>query len=115
MYDPSAINEVANWIVLVAAIPFLIATLSYGTLAPWYRTLLGTSLFSLLASFTAVLLFVFSRRVWKEFWGYEWLAIGIYSLLFASITAFVIVFYVEFRRAGLLVFSIRRRGRKERA
>lgn len=112
MYIPSAVNETANWIVLVAAIPFLVATISYGTLAPWYRSLLGTTMFSLLGSITSVLLFVFARRVWKEFWGYEWFAIVVYSLLFISAAAFVVVFYVEFRRAGLLVFSIRRRERK---
>lgn len=113
MYDPNAINEIANWIVLVAALPFAAATLSYGVLAPWYRSLLGSTMFSLLASITAALGFVFARRLMGAFWGYEWFAIVIYSMLFLSALTFVTVFYVEFRRAGPLVFPIRRRDRKD--
>lgn len=115
MYDPAVVNEIANWIVLIAIGPFLLSSLAYGILAPWYRTLLGVTLFGLLVSITAVLGFVFTRRVWGAYWGYEWFAIVIYSSLTFFATAFLVIFFVEWGRAGLLELPLRRRDRKVKA
>lgn len=112
MYDPHAVNDFANWLVIVAALPFVLSTLVYGILAPWYRTLLGTTLFGLLFSISSVLIFVFTRRVWGEYWGYEILANAIYGMLLVFASAFLAILIVERGRAGLLTFSIRRRERK---
>ena len=113
MYDPSAVNDVANYIVLVAAIPAAIFTVLYGILAPWYRTWLGATLFGLIASIAAVLTFVMVRRWLGDFPGYEWWAIGVYSTFLFFMLSFIAIFIVERRRAGLLVFPIRRREGKD--
>lgn len=112
MYDPAAVNEIANIIVFIATLPFLLSTLAYGLLAPWHRSLLGTTLFGLLASSTAVLAFIFSRRVWGAYWGYEWVAIIAYTSLTAFATALLLMFFVERDRAGLLEFPLIRRDQE---
>lgn len=109
MYDPAAVNEIANLIVFVAAIPFFLSTIAYGILAPWYRSLLGVTLFGLIASVTGVLIFVFTRRIWGDYWGYEWVAIGVYTSLTTFAFAFLAIFLVERRRAGLLELPLVRR------
>ena len=113
MYDPSVVNDAASWIVLAAAVPAAIFTILYGILAPWYRTWLGTTLFGLIASIAAVLIFVTVRRWLGAFPGYEWWAIGVYSAFLFFMLSLIVIFIVERRRAGLLVFSIRRRERKD--
>ena len=56
---------------------------------------------------------VVTRRLWGAYWGYEWLAIVVYPASAFFMTTFLIIFFVERRRAGLFEFSIRRRPRKE--
>lgn len=109
MYNPAAVNDAANWIVFIAIIPTLFATISYGIMAPWYRTALGSILFSFLASVTSVLVFVLTRRLWGMFFGYEVIAFVVYSWFALSVTAFLVIFYAERRRAGLLELPLRRR------
>lgn len=48
MYDPTVLNEIANWIVLAAAIPAATFVILYGILSPWYRTWLGVTMFGLI-------------------------------------------------------------------
>lgn len=113
LYNPAAINDVASWFALLASIPAAIAALSFSFLVPWYRTWLGFSIWGWLTSTVAVLIFVVTRRFWGAYWGYEWLAIVVYSALAFFMTTFLIIFFVERRRASLFEFSIRRRPRKE--
>lgn len=109
MYDPSTVNDAATWIIFLGAIPACLFVLLYGFLAPWYRSLLGFTLFGLMASIAAILVFVVLRRIFGAFPGYEWWAVGVYSIFGIFITALSVIFVVERRRAGLLVFLIRRR------
>ena len=113
MYDPTAVNDIANWIVLAAAIPAVTFVFLYGILSPWYRSWLGVTMFGVITSVAAVLVFVAVRRWLHEFPGYELWAVVIYSLFLLSLLGLVVVFIVERRRAGLLAFSIRRRERKD--
>nr|DAQ47279.1 MAG TPA: hypothetical protein [Caudoviricetes sp.] len=113
MYDPTAVNDIANWIVLAAAIPAVTFVFLYGILSPWYRSWLGVTMFGVITSVAAVLVFVTVRRWLHEFPGYELWAVVIYSLFLLSLLGLVVVFIVERRHAGLLVFSIRRRERKD--
>ncbi len=113
MYDPTAVNDIANWIMLAAAIPAATFVFLYGILSPWYRSWLGVTMFGVITSVAAVLVFVAVRRWLHEFPGYELWAVVIYSLFLLSLLGLVVVFIVERRRAGLLVFSTRRRERKD--
>lgn len=113
MYQPEVVNDIANWIVIAAVIPFALFTILYGVLAPWYKTLLGFVLFGLIGTTTAVLFFALLRRWIGAFPGYEWWAIGIYSSLTLFATAFLVIFFVERRRAPLLELSVKRRRTKE--
>lgn len=108
MYNPEAVNDVANWIVLVSVFPFAFLTAVYGVLTPWYKSLLGVTFFGLLASITSVLAFIWTRRLWGDYMGYELIAVTVYSLLTIFVLAFIAIFFVERNRAGLLVFSTRR-------
>lgn len=109
MYQPELVNDVANWIVLVAVVPFSIFTILYGILAPWYRSYLGAVMFGLIASTTGVLGFVLARRLFGEFPGYEWWAITLYSLLTFFALSFLIIFIVERRNSQLIGLPISRR------
>lgn len=109
---PSEINEVANWIALFAIIPFALATLTYGLLAPWYKSLLGVSMFGLFASITIVLSVVLARRWFHEYPGYEWVAIVAYTLLVISGLAIFSVLVVELGRAGVLQIQLRRKAHR---
>ena len=71
------------------------------------------TMFGVITSVAAVLVFVTVRRWLHEFPGYELWAVVIYSLFLLSLLGLVVVFIVERRHAGLLVFSIRRRERKD--
>ena len=66
----------------------------------------------LIASIAAVLTFVMVRRWLGDFPGYEWWAIGVYSTFLFFMLSLIAIFIVERRRAGLLVFPIRRREEK---
>lgn len=113
-YDPSAVNDIANWIVISAAIPFALFTILYGLLAPWYRTLLGSVLFGLIFFITMVLLFILARRWWGDFWGYEWFAIGIYSMLTLFATMFLLIFIRERRGSDLLEMPVNRNHKEKK-
>jgi hypothetical protein len=91
----SEVNDIANYIVFAAIIPFGLFTLLYGILSPWYRSLLGVTMFCLGLSLTAVLGVVLARRWLGEYPGYEWVAIIVYS--FVTLTAFglVLIYLVE--------------------
>lgn len=102
MYNPSAVNEIANWIVLAASIPASVAALAFSFLSPWYRTWLGFIVWGWLVSIASVLIFVFSRRMWGDYFGYEWAAVAVYTSFAFFTTAFLLIFFVERRHADLL-------------
>lgn len=111
-YDPNQINDLATWVALSAAIPFVGYLFTYGVGSPWYRSLLGWVMFALGLSISLVLSFNTIRRVHGEFPGYEWWALGIYSFLTVVGYALWAIVIVERRRAPLLLIPLKKENRK---
>lgn len=106
---PEQINDVANWIALAAFIPFLFATFIYGTRAPWYKSLLGVSMFGLWSSTTFLIGFVLTRRFWGDYAGYHIVAVVLYSYFFLAGLGILGSLVIELRRGGVLIIPIRRK------
>lgn len=111
---PSEINDTANFIVLVAALPYLLFSVTYGLRDDWYKTYLGTIMWGLVTSQALVLLFIISRRWFGEYPGYEWVAVVLYSSLTVFAWLFYIIFLIERRRSSILEMPMTRRTHKEK-
>lgn len=106
MTPSQQINDFANYIALAAFVPFFLATLIYGTRAPWYRSLLGVSMFGLWSSITLLIGFIITRRFWGDYWGYEWVAVCLYTYFFLVGLAILSTLIYELRRGGVLIIPI---------
>lgn len=100
------INNIANYIVILAIIPFGLFTLLYGLLSPWWKSLLGITMFCLGLSLTSVLAVVVARRWFGAYPGYEWVAIGVYSFVTLTAIGLVVIYLVERTRRPILEWSI---------
>jgi uncharacterized membrane protein YcjF (UPF0283 family) len=103
------INALATPFALGMGIPWFLFTVIYGLLSPWFRSLLGTVMFLLGLSITLVFANIVARRVWGEFAGYEWWALGIYAFGLLTATAFVVIVVVELARGGVLTILLKRK------
>jgi hypothetical protein len=94
------INDLASIPALLMAIPWFLFTIIYGVLAPWYKSLLGSVMFTLGLSISLVFGNVLARRWFGEYPGYEWWALGIYTFGFLTGVAFVSIVIYEIYRGG---------------
>jgi hypothetical protein len=111
---PDQINDIANFIVLLAVIPYALFSLTYGLRDPWRSTYLGVIMFGLVTSQALTLAFIISRRWFGEYPGYEWVAIVLYSSLTVFAWLFYAIFLVERKRADIMQFPVARRKKKEK-
>lgn len=111
---PADINDIANFIVLLAVIPFALFSITYGTRDPWRSTYLGIIMFGLVTSQAVVLAFIISRRWLGEYPGYEWVAITLYSSLTVFAWLFYGIYLVERRRSEIMQFPVSRTRKKEK-
>lgn len=81
------INDIAGFIVALAAIPATATALIYGFGSPWWRSWLGRVMFAKWLSVALVLIVVFARRTWGDYPGYEWVALFTYSFMLVTFTA----------------------------
>lgn len=112
---PAEINDVANYIVLLAVIPFALFSLTYGVRDPWRTTYLGVIMFGLVTSQALTLAFIISRRWFGEYPGYEWVAVVLYSSLTVFAWLFYGIFLIERRRSDIMQFPVARKRKKEKA
>jgi flagellar biosynthesis protein FlhB len=101
------INNIGNYIVLVAIVPFGLFTVLYGILSPWYRSLLGLTMFMLGLSLTSVLGVVLLRRWFGTYPGYEWVAVIVYSIATCTAFGLVVIYLVERSRRPMLELTLR--------
>lgn len=97
-YDPEAVNQVAGLIALATVVPLLVGTLVYGLGSAWWKSWLGRVIFTKWVTLVLVFAFVLTRRAFGNFPGYEWVSLGLFSLLFLAYTANTVVVIIE-RRA----------------
>lgn len=110
---PAEINEIANWIALAAIIPFALFTVIYGFGSPWYKSPLGVTIFGLGAGVTGVLCVVLARRWFKEYPGYEWVAIIAYSLFTLIGIALLVILLLERRRSDMMQFPVKKKEKSK--
>lgn len=91
-------EDVANFVAMASGAPVILFTLIYGILVRWYRTLLGTSVFSLFLSFALLFSMIILRRTVGEFPAYDYIAISVYSFMLLSFSFFLWVFLLERKR-----------------
>lgn len=114
---PSEINDIANFIVLGAVIPFALFSITYGTRDSWYQTYLGVTIWGLVTSQAVVLAVIILRRWFGDYPGHEWVAIVVYSLLTIFAWLFYVIYLVERRRSSTLAIPLtrhlyRKKGKK---
>ncbi len=109
MTTAEQINDAATWLVIAGIVPSLAFTLIYGFGSPWYRSALGVVMFLLGLSLTTVLGIVLGRRLFGEYPGYQWVAIGGYSLLLVAMVGLAVIVIIERRSASTaLSFPLRK-------
>lgn len=91
------INELAGFILTLAAVPAVATAFIYGLGSPWWQSWLGRVMFAKWLSVALILLFVVARRTWGDFPGYEWWALAIYSFTLLTFTATTIEVLIERR------------------
>jgi hypothetical protein len=110
---PDQINDMANFIVLLCAIPYVAFSLTYGTRDHPWGTYLGVIMWGQGTSLALVFLFIISRRWFGEYWGYEWVAVILYSSLTAFAWLFYGIYLVERRRSPIMTIPLTQRRKKE--
>lgn len=91
------VNEIAGFVLALAAIPAVATAFIYGLGSPWWQSTLGRVMFAKWTTVALVLVFVVARRTWGDFPGYEWLALVIYSFTLVTFTATTIEVIIERR------------------
>lgn len=91
------LNDAAIWPLYGVAIASHVLVLIYGIGSPWWRSLLGVTIFAKWLSVMLVFDFLIARRTFGEFPGYGWLALGVYGFMFLAFWAVVVEVAIERR------------------
>lgn len=106
-YEPEAVNELAL-IPLFAGMMFAAAAGAvYGIGSRWWESLLGVAFFGIMIASALPIAVVLGRRLFDKYPGYEWVALGVYSLWALSWVAMLIIILVERRRAPVSIYLSR--------
>lgn len=112
-----AVNNFANIIVLLAAVPFWAFSVTYALRDPFWETYLGTIIWGMVTSNALVLTYVATRRWWGDYAGYEWVAVILYTAMTVFASLFYAIYLVERRRQDTIAFLLpppdERKNRKE--
>ena len=108
---PADINFIANYIALSALIPFALFSMTYATVDRPWGTYLGVTIWGLITSQALVLGFVTARRWLGEFFGYEWVAVVLYTALSLFAWFFYVIYLVERRSSPALQFPLGQKAR----
>lgn len=92
-----AVNQAAVWPIYGVALCAHLLVFIYGFGSRWWTSLLGVSIFAKWLSFALVFDFLIARRVFGEFPGYGFWAMGIYSFMFLAFSAVVVELIIERR------------------
>lgn len=104
---PEQINEFANYLVLLAFVPYFLFSLTYGYKDKPWKTYLGFIIWGLITTQALVLGFVASRRWWGAYFGYEWIAVILYGSMILFAWSFYVIYLVERRReSAALAFPL---------
>jgi len=104
------INDIASYIALAAGIPIFLFTFVYGVGSGWWRSWLGRIFFCSMLSLTFLFGMILARRWFDKFFGYEWVAVFVYSFFFSSFTALLIMLFIERRHRPLEITLLRNTG-----
>ncbi|MDQ2690359.1 MAG: hypothetical protein M3Y29_08815 [Chloroflexota bacterium] len=92
-----AFNGFATFIAFAVAAPAHALVLIYGLGSPWYRSLLGVSIFAKWLSVALIFDFLIMRRLFGEFPGYGVAAVAVYGFAFLAFSAVVVEVVIERR------------------
>lgn len=91
------LNDAATWVVWgIAAVAHALVFI-YGLGSPWWRSLLGITIFAKWLSVMLVFDFLIARRALGEFPGYGFAALGVYGFMFLAFSAVVVEVVIERR------------------
>ena len=91
------LNDWATFIVYGVAAVSHALVLIYGLGSPWWRSLLGVTIFAKWLSVMLVFDYLIARRVWGEFPGYGLAAILVYGFMLLAFSAVVVEVVIERR------------------
>lgn len=96
------LNDVATIIVFAVAVPAHALVFIYGLGSPWYRSVLGVTIFAKWLSVALVFDYLISRRLWGEWPGFGVTAIAVYGFMFLAFSAVVAEVVIERRDPAAL-------------
>jgi hypothetical protein len=91
------LNGYATAVAFAVAVPAHLLVFIYGIGSPWYRSLLGTTIFAKWLSLAIVFDYLIARRIFGEFPGYGIAAVLVYGLVFLAFSAAVVEVVIERR------------------
>jgi hypothetical protein len=91
------LNDIATYVVYGVAILAHVLVLTYGLGSPWWRSLLGITIFTKWLSVMLVFDYLIARRVWGDFEGYGLFALLAYGFMFLAFGAVVVEVLIERR------------------
>lgn len=94
----SAINEIANYVLIIGSLPALAFLLIFGIGSPWYRSPLGRVIFLLALSIVTFYGVAMANVLFDEYPGRGWIRLTAFSLLAVALTLLSIIVVIE-RRA----------------
>lgn len=101
--NDAAINDIANYVVIAVTIPAVLNAAIYGLGSRWWSSWLGRVLFSKWLSVALVFVFILTRRLWGDYPGYGWWAIGLYTFVLVSFAATTVELIIERRAPAELI------------
>lgn len=90
-------NGIATFVAFAVAVPAHALVFVYGLGSPWYKSLLGVTIFTKWLSVALIFDYLISRRIFGEYPGYGVLAFVTYLLAFLAFTAVVVEVIIERR------------------
>lgn len=102
-YDPALVNDLATIPLVLGMILAGATGLTFAVGSPWYKSLLGVAFLGIMVTSSLPLVIVLGRRLGGEYPGYEWVAIGLYSLFALAWLAMLCIILIERHRAPVTI------------